>query len=431
MFSIRTKVLLNFISHHPLYIFNKKVYDWYFNNDRRLYQYNKRDYWCLYKDVKPKKINYLRGSSLFPANYMLPKLDSIAGGNTGNFVFTRALESYILNEELFYNPPEMENTDKVIVNCANLLGDDKASCEQMNALILRMKRQISKFYFIGLGAQAPVDYSFNFSKDTQTVIKNFIKAVLDSGGGIGLRGFYTAELLTRLGFNDSDFDVIGCPSMFINGRNFRLIKNESINPDELKCIICDKTRLSLFNNASEKLFKNNVTYICQDECYPYLYRGQALPNNISDDVRNLFKEGKVKLFLDIDDWIKEIKKHNFSFGCRFHGNALAITNSVPAVINVIDSRTRELAEFFKIPHIKVRDYQDVDLYSIYEKADYTDFNKSYDSKFNNFKAFFEKHQIPNYLGQKNLFFEWLVANKNNPVLLGYGNENKNKKTLLK
>lgn len=409
------KSFFTYIAHKPFYLFNTKLYKYFFSNSDALYKYNPM---ALRKRINSNSIRYERYSSFYPANYIEENLDYKAAGNTGNFIFTRALETYLIDKDLYYNVPGRNNAGICIVNCANLLGEHGR--REMKLLTSGIKTSPCKFYFIGLGAQAPIDYSFNLSDDTKKIIKNFIKAILNSGGGIGLRGFYTAELLCKLGFSDSDFDVIGCPSMYINGRNFQLYKDESITLQCFRPIICDRINSSLFNKSAEKLFTDyESTYICQDECYPYLYRGKSLPDSLNTAARQMFYKNRVKLFLDVDAWIKEIRNHNFSFGCRFHGNALAITNSVPAVINVIDSRTRELAEFFNIPYVKTIDYEEINLYEIYQNADYRKFNEGYKAKFDNFKAFFTKHRIPNYVGEKNPFINWLRENKANPLFYNF------------
>ena len=51
-------------------------------------------------------------------------------------------------------------------------------------------------------------------------MKAFVRAVLDHGPSIGVRGELTAEYLRSLGFRD--VEVVGCPSMFAWGPDLRV-----------------------------------------------------------------------------------------------------------------------------------------------------------------------------------------------------------------
>lgn len=69
----------------------------------------------------------------------------------------------------------------------------------------------------------------------------------------------------------------------------------------------------------------------------------------------MLSENKIKLFYDIPIWMKYLKdkQFNFSFGSRIHGSILPILCNIPALVDCIDSRTREICEFFEIPILKI------------------------------------------------------------------------------
>jgi hypothetical protein len=60
-----------------------------------------------------------------------------------------------------------------------------------------------------------------------------------------------------------------------------------------------------------------------------------------------------RLFFDVDDWKDEISACDFSIGTRYHGNALAMQASVPALVATHDSRTDELCRATCIPTISI------------------------------------------------------------------------------
>lgn len=105
-------------------------------------------------------------------------------------------------------------------------------------------------------------------------------------------------------------------------------------------------------------------------------------------------------------WKRGITGYNFSFGERIHGNIMSILVGMPAYLLAIDSRTRELAEYNNIPYLKITDIDnlnDLDIYDLYLKADYTDFNKNYSHNFDKFKTFFDSIVPNNLLNTKTDF----------------------------
>ena len=88
----------------------------------------------------------------------------------------------------------------------------------------------------------------------------------------------------------------------------------------------------------------------------------------------------------------------FSLGTRIHGNIMAVLSGIPALIVNVDSRVKEMAEFYDIPNIEYCDVikqidKKEDLYKLYEKTDYTEFNQEYKEKYNAFNDFMIKKGI--------------------------------------
>src|SRR5690606_30287480 len=75
---------------------------------------------------------------------------------------------------------------------------------------------------VGVGAQTDLDLRLLGGSPIDSHVKKFAGAVLDRSACIGVRGDFTKDYLNRLGF--SDVDVIGCPSMFLNGASLSVEK---------------------------------------------------------------------------------------------------------------------------------------------------------------------------------------------------------------
>ena len=92
-----------------------------------------------------------------------------------------------------------------------------------------------------------------------------------------------------------------------------------------------------------------------------------LLNEIASKILSLDVEcNQVKIY------VQKYKDFNFACGSRIHGNIMPILMGIPAAICPIDSRTREMAEFFDIPMITEKDLKKKSLYSIYLDTDTRD-----------------------------------------------------------
>ena len=114
------------------------------------------------------------------------------------------------------------------------------------------------------------------------------------------------------------------------------------------------------------------------------------------------------MFADIPAWYYYLRNNGFqySFGTRIHGGIMALLAGIPATVLAIDSRTREMADFFDIPYIEFRFdhvYSADDIYSSYERADYGKLNASFPDKFDRYERFLIEHKIVTKINEKNEF----------------------------
>ena len=91
-----------------------------------------------------------------------------------------------------------------------------------------------------------------------------------------------------------------------------------------------------------------------------------------------------------------------SFGTRIHGNIASILCNIPAVIITHDPRVTEISEFYKLPTTQIPK-EKVDLYDLYQKIDYSEFNKILPERCDNWQAFFDENGIPVNLGYNEAF----------------------------
>jgi hypothetical protein len=359
-------------------------------------------------------INVLKS---WPKDISFDKELAIMGGNTGNLLFTNAITQYATStgtslsvdtDDLCRLDHPGGMYDACIINCANWINPQ---CRKL-LRILGDQIQNSKIpvFLLGIGAQAPTSTSFAYLDIVRAETKALVRAVLNTGGGLGLRGEYTAGFLQNLGFNN--LSIIGCPSLFQKGKNLTISSTRadresfipSINGSAYARDICFAKMYTKYRGSQ---------YICQDDLYKVLLHSTELTSSekhqllsYPDEFLNLIIEDRVQIFRDLSSWLNHFSKSkiNFSFGNKIHGNFAAILSGVPAFIHTFDSRTRELAEFYGIPNRQDMCWKTSDdLYDLYSQCDYTKFNKMFPSLYDNFCNFLIKNNLGLIPGPSNLF----------------------------
>lgn len=209
---------------------------------------------------------------------------------------------------------------------------------------------------------------------------------------LGVRGEYTADVLNSYGIKN--LKVIGCPSMYYSfDYNFKIRKSDAeirkvsmnmramyseLKPEEVAFLEYGADRNYTFVEQTEQAF---LPSICKD---PVKFEKIAKWFNLNK-----------RFFLDINDWISCISEMDFSLGCRFHGNIVSLWNRIPALFIVIDSRTMELCEHFSLPMISLTDFDPKkDIRYYYDLADYTEFNKIYPKRLDEYIDFLKSNHLP-------------------------------------
>lgn len=236
-----------------------------------------------------------------------------------------------------------------------------------------------------------------------TSLKRILNHVTNTTGYIGVRGFHTASLLYKEGYNN--VIPIGCPSLYYGmDRNLSIKKPKDFSHP---VFVFHRTFADVSSNIIE-----NIPLLGQD----FLDEAVFTENHPNDSLRlkekNRFYEHKFGgevldaiekkglFYNNFEEWFNEIRKADFVFGPRLHGCISGIINGSPSLLIARDIRVREIAAFFKIPVINYEDYKGQSLKKLYDNLDYSSFNKLYPKRYDNFIGFLSETNILKYYQKK-------------------------------
>ncbi len=275
--------------------------------------------------------------------------------------------------------------------------------------LVRLTRLISKLKIpvvvLGVGAQAGLNYNAERLAPIAPLVKNFVSAVLDRSASIGVRGEFTEQYLKALGFRD--VEVIGCPSLFLHGDTLTIDKADALTPDSR--IAVNGSHSALRNKRFAGLLARTyaeypqVRFIGQNlsEARQLHWRDLSDPNSSVTSIPThpshpLYRDDKVRVYIDPSTWFRELADFDFSFGARIHGNIAALLAGTPSTVLCGDSRTLELARYFDIPHHKVTELPaDWNAADLYAAADFGRLTKGHKERFLRFTGFLASNGLEN------------------------------------
>lgn len=260
---------------------------------------------------------------------------------------------------------------------------------------------------IGVGSQHGLgDGTFNDELDRD--VKAFMSAVLDRSASVGVRGEKTADYLDSIGFGREHVDVIGCPSVFMNGAPQPVEKSAASISQHSKIAMTVSPYVGKLNSlvASHTKRYENLIYIPQnlkDLNMMVWGENRSHPKNRWNPTHidhPLYTEDRMRFPLDPRTWVEYLSDFDFVFGSRIHGSIAGILAGVPTMLLVHDSRTLELAEYHAIPYVKVTDLSTrADAKELYNQTDYTKYNQRLPEVQRILADFLEKNALGHVLDQ--------------------------------
>lgn len=367
--------------------------------------------------------------------------------NVGNKLWFQSIISEITssdNQLVYYNSSmsaDMINSefDMVLAPMANVFS--AGYIDLLNHLSDHFEKIKIPVYVVACGVQTE---SYDTLNDLIAEIKapatRFIKSIYNTGGEFALRGYFTKEFFSRLGFNSAV--VTGCPSLYQFGANyFDDFPEEKVSESEFKPVfngvITNYTKYMNMYPSSQFIDQNQYYNILNDKEFLDNNSVKELIKRYSFDELLLLSDNRVKLFPDMVCWMNYLKnsKFNFSIGERIHGNIMPILSGVPSIVVAHDSRTQEMAEFFNIPLIEINEFKKCNsIYDLYLDMDYSKFKSTYSEKYYDFEKFLNSIGIVSKINAENKFMSDDYLNiicENENKLKSINEDLHNKKMLYK
>lgn len=330
-------------------------------------------------------------------------------GNTGNFFFQEALRKQMRQPLLVREWDDIPtNVDTLVIPMANFIRPHEDFGFIADAI---EKADINKVVLAGIGAQSEY-YDQNLYIPPGT--RRLLSIAAERSTSIGVRGFYSAELLNKNGYKN--VEVIGCPSLFYSCTPWAPVRSR--DGCERSGIAVHATPTGLYRDKLAEFYEfamnMDADYIMQSEEHilPILdsewfvereskvdfhVHYYKFPETPFEKLKNWYAT-KGRLFFDVEEWIAYASSKEFFMGCRFHGNVAALLAGTPALTLVFDSRTRELCEYARLPYILFEDFtaeKSIEYYK--DQSDPSLFDANFKRLFERYKSFLDKNGILNNL----------------------------------
>ncbi|SNS52444.1 MULTISPECIES: polysaccharide pyruvyl transferase family protein [unclassified Azospirillum] len=341
------------------------------------------------------------------------------GHNTGNLLIGGALESQLEGASQFFfslPPPERarEEFDLIAIAASNFIFH-RFDFGYLGNFI---EKSGLPCVVVGLGAQAK-DRSIAIEIPEGT--QRFLRVASERTTLIGVRGTFTAEVLDRMGIRN--VQVVGCPSFYpLQCPPAMTLPDRLPSPDQLvlngsrnvvEHSFDPETMLAVEREVFRYALKHDVDYVLQSELPEILFHrglGEAPMSQLAairdildidpattDEQFEQFIRARCKTFFNIAEWAAFIRTKTLSLGSRFHGNVMAMTNGVPAVLIAHDTRTEEMAEHIGLPRLKPAVGKPFSLEGLLAEADASQFNALYPRRRLEYIEFLKKNGLKSKL----------------------------------
>ncbi|MCL2481872.1 MAG: polysaccharide pyruvyl transferase family protein [Propionibacteriaceae bacterium] len=312
-----------------------------------------------------------------------------------------------------------DHYDRYVLPMANAFRRGAATwLDRLSGIIERLTIPVT---VVGVGANLHRDGSPGFDSAMAESVARFMRAVLEHSALVGVRGEMTATYLKTLGFSEEHVQVIGCPSVYLNGPDYSVTRRtDEINTD---------SPLSLCIAPPEAFFAGSVAY--HVATYPRLiYVPQETSDlammvwgvNRADRVyaeempattsHVLFQQDRMRFPLDSSVWVDMLRPMHVSFGTRIHGVIAGLLAGVPGFTVPFGSRILELSRYHEIPTIaRKKVTAGFDIATEYESGDWSAYNAGLKPRFEVLTRFLETNGLTHIYqeGQDNPAFDAEIA----------------------
>lgn len=339
---------------------------------------------------------------------------NLIGNNTGNLVFSQSVHRLLSTESQTITSDPLKTDldagrisaeyDRLVIPLANAFrpGYEK----RLHGLADLIERLAIPVTVVGVGAQATLTGRHRASNVVDPAVTRFVRAVLNRGGPIGVRGEFTRDYLHGLGFADDEVSVIGCPSMFMYGPELQVkpkVKELAVDAPIGVTISPYVQQMGPISLTHAEHYPHLV-YLAQNiqslellltGTYPMRENAKMRTTGVPVSLRHpLVRDNRIRFFLDPTTWFSYLGDLHFTFGTRIHGTIATLLAGTPAVLLAHDARTRELADLHHIPCRNIGDLPpDVDAAELYAEADWSDFNEAQPAAWERFAGFLAGHDL--------------------------------------
>lgn len=340
--------------------------------------------------------------------------------NAGNTVFSSAGASFFWKQDVKYvlmqdilaelgRDPDWgrRNFDVAVIMEACLFG--KWYVDDLKALDNAIRRLGIPSFVLGIGVESAGDYSDGFLSDIGDGVKSFCDAVLGGGGDMSLRGEFTKHCLERLGYGN--LFVSGCPSLYAAGGRLE-IPREKVSKRDFRPML-NGSSIEDISDCAFRQFKGSV-FFAQHRYLEKMYhptRDIPMTDRERRMFNQLYRQDRILGDMNYWMWVRQVRRggFNFSYGSRIHGNIVALQQRIPAHVEIISARTREICDFYKIPNSVSVPFQKrrKRLYELYQACDYSAFNENYAEKYRRFVDFLKSRGLSHNVGESGAFFDYL------------------------
>jgi hypothetical protein len=346
---------------------------------------------------------FMRSTQSVDSHASLEDRFASAVANTGNYFFEEALADHLEDARTVYSFDDLpDKYGTLVLSMSNFISpatDLGWFAEQIEA------KSVDRIVMVGAGAQA-YEYSDRVALTEGT--QRFVRLLSEKGTTIGVRGYFTAEVLA--GYGIKNVDIIGCPTAYWAGR-----KPIRPAPAKLERLAVHCTPEGYFRDKVGALFKHAIehdaSYVIQSEKWMIPLINEAFANGKAehnsegkvgyyshgfvspDDVIGWLKR-KALVFFGMTEWISAMESFDFVYGARFHGNMAAIQAGTPALNMPFDTRTRELCEYLNLPHLPFEQFDgSLTPEQLFDLTDFSVFEQTYSDRMSVYKNFLESNGL--------------------------------------